>query len=152
MVFSGIGMILDGDIGGGIKKIGAGIFKWFVAPLNAALDVIEMIWDKIKEILNLFGADFETKATIKAKQEEEEGKTKETTPMAEGGYLIGEAGIEAVVPLNDKKEMNVDFEPLIKVIRDTTTETVNAIIKNKDVYMDGNKVGTQLSLSNPRMQ
>ena len=72
--------------------------------------------------------------------------------MAEGGYLIGEAGIEAVVPLNDKKEMNVDFEPLIKVIRDTTTETVNAIIKNKDVYMDGNKVGTQLSLSNPRMQ
>ena len=73
--------------------------------------------------------------------------------MAEGGIvsgptnaLIGEAGPEAVIPLGPNKEMNVaGVTRMINLLE-------KIVEKDTNVYMDGNKVGTQLALSNPRMQ
>lgn len=78
-----------------------------------------------------------------------------TVKLAEGGIvssptnaLIGEAGPEAVVPLNNDKSMNV-YSTTLEAKLD---KLIDLVSKGGDVFLDGNKVGVTLALSNYRQQ
>ena len=46
----------------------------------------------------------------------------------------------------------LNLNPVINVLKEQNIILNKILDKNTDVHMDGNKVGTQLALSNPRMQ
>ena len=78
-----------------------------------------------------------------------------TVKLAEGGIvssptnaLIGEAGPEAVVPLNNDKSMNV-YSTTLEAKLD---KLIDLVSQGGDVFLDGNKVGVTLSLANYRQQ
>jgi hypothetical protein len=75
--------------------------------------------------------------------------------LAEGGIvssptnaLIGEAGPEAVVPLNDDKSMNV-FSKSLEAKLDML---ISAVQQGGNVYIDGEKAGTALVMGNYKLQ
>ena len=75
--------------------------------------------------------------------------------LAEGGIvsrptnaLIGEAGPEAVVPLNSDKSMNINTRALEEKI----DRLIAVVERGGNVYIDGSKVGTTLALSNYKQQ
>ncbi len=75
--------------------------------------------------------------------------------MATGGIvtgptraIVGEAGPEAVVPLSDNS-------PIIKQANETNTllkQLIQAVNNGGNVYLDGTKVGTAMSVANYKMQ
>jgi hypothetical protein len=73
--------------------------------------------------------------------------------MAEGGIvtkptnaIIGEAGPEAVIPLN--KNLNVNLDPLIQKIN----ELISAVKQGGNVYLDSNKVGQAHNIGAVKVQ
>jgi hypothetical protein len=73
--------------------------------------------------------------------------------MAEGGIvtkptnaIIGEAGPEAVIPLN--KNLNVNLDPLVKKI----DELISAVKQGGNVYLDSNKVGQAHNIGAVKVQ
>ena len=144
----------DGKILKGFVRLGTGILNVFTGIIgNMAILVEDLIngitsgW--IGPLLKFFGGDGD-ELKIDVASGFKEGMRVE---MAEGGIvsgptnaLIGEAGPEAVIPLGPNKEMNVaGVNKMINLLE-------KMVEKDTNVYMDGNKVGTQLALSNPRMQ
>ena len=75
--------------------------------------------------------------------------------LAEGGIvtkptnaLIGEAGPEAVVPLNSNKSMNINTQALEAKI----DRLITAVERGGVVTLDGQKVGQALALGNFKQQ
>lgn len=141
-----IGGILEGDfsrVGDGMKTIGEGLLNLVIATLEGLLNLpiksINFMLDYVP------GLGPETIPTIEIPR----------VKFAEGGIvdrptnaLIGEAGPEAVVPLNSDKSMNV-FSKSLEAKLDIL---IDAVQQGGDVYIDGEKAGTTLSVSNYRLQ
>jgi hypothetical protein len=73
--------------------------------------------------------------------------------MAEGGIvtkptnaIIGEAGPEAVIPLN--KNLNVNLDPLVQKI----DELISAVKQGGNVYIDSNKLAQANSVGAVKLQ
>jgi hypothetical protein len=136
-VFSGIGDMLNGNILDGLKKIGMGIMRAVLSPIQAIIDLaIGLVNNIIDGLNNVPGVDLPLipKANIT-----------DAVFMAEGGIVtgptnavIGEAGAEAVIPLTKFYEK---MDELISVIK-----------QGGNVYLDGTKVGTAMNVSTYRVQ
>ena len=79
-------------------------------------------------------------------------------PMATGGIvtkpinaIIGEAGPEAVIPLDQYNNRGSD-QTLVNEIKEMKNILSQILNRTGDVILDGNKVGQALVLSNYRMQ
>ena len=138
--------IIEGDfskVADGLKGIAEGlinlVIKAFEFILNLPIRAINAMLDYVPN----FGPN-----TIPA-------VSFGTVKLAEGGIvdsptnaLIGDAGPEAVVPLNNDKSMNV-YSTTLEAKLD---KLIDLVSKGGDVFLDGNKVGVTLALSNYRQQ
>jgi len=148
--FQGLAEIISGILNGDWNKVGNGLKKIAEGLINTLLGYIQYVINlpllAINTLLDLLpGVGANTIPMIKLPK----------VALAEGGIvskptnaLIGEAGPEAVVPLNSNKSMNINTSAL-----EAKIEKLIAIVeKGGNVYIDGNKVGTTLALSNYRQQ
>jgi hypothetical protein len=136
-IFEGLGDLLNGDITEGLKKIGMGIMRVVLSPIQAIIDLaIGLVNNIIDGLNNVPGVDLPLipKANLT-----------DAVFMAEGGIttgptnaIIGEAGPEAVIPLTKFYEK---MDELISVIK-----------QGGNVYLDGTKVGTAMNVSTYRVQ
>jgi hypothetical protein len=90
--------------------------------------------------------------------EEELDTLSSARPMATGGIvtkpinaIIGEAGPEAVIPLDQYNNRGSD-QTLVNEIKEMKSILSQILNRTGDVILDGNKVGQALVLSNYRMQ
>ena len=148
-VFQGIaeiiGGILKGDwsaVANGLKKIGEGILNLviglFESLINLPIKAINAMLDYVPGL----GPDTIPKVELPRVKFAEGGIVNKPT-----NALIGEAGPEAVVPLNSDKSMNINTKALEAKI----DKLISIIEKGGDVYMDGTKVGKSLMLAGYRM-
>lgn len=136
-IFEGIGDVLEGNISEGLKKVGMGIMRTVLAPIQAIIDLATGLVNNIIDGLNAVpGIDI---SPIK------KFNVTDAVFMAEGGIVngptkavIGEAGPEAVIPLTKFYEK---MDELISVIK-----------QGGNVYLDGTKVGTAMNVSTYRVQ
>ena len=149
-IFEGIATyyagIISGDfskVGDGLKKIGEGLLNLimgvFEGLINIAIGVFEGI---VQSIPGLGDTTFERVDFDEVK-------------LATGGIvesptraLIGEAGPEAVVPLNSDRSMNV----FSKSLEDKLDRLIAAVEKGGVVMLDGQKVGEALVVNSYRVQ
>jgi hypothetical protein len=138
--------IINGDwnkVGEGFKKIGEGLLNLvmgvFQGLINIAIDVFEGI---VQSIPGFGDTTFERVEF-------------EPVKLATGGIvesptraLIGEAGPEAVVPLNSDKSMNV----FSKSLEEKLDRLIAAVEKGGVVMLDGQKVGEALVVNSYRVQ
>jgi hypothetical protein len=147
-VFGGIVDIFQGRFEEGMKKIVKGLIGFILRPFQFILDMatgtINAVIDGLNKIPGVSLEPVEFNLAESASN---------LVPLAKGGIvtqptpaLIGEAGPEAVVPLS--KQLNVNLDPLIERIN----ILINLVEKGGSVYLDGNKVGTAMSLSTFRTQ
>jgi hypothetical protein len=138
---SGIVKIFTGDFEEGIKQLGQGLFKVFASPLQLILDLIYGAINGVIATANRIpGVDIEPM---------EMPNVMGAVPLAEGGIvnrptnaLIGEAGAEAVIPL---ERLMAEF----KEMRTILTQIAN---KEGSVFLDGTKVGTAMAMSTYKTQ
>lgn len=136
-IFEGIGDMLEGNITEGLKKIGMGIMRTVLAPIQAIIDLaIGLVNNVIDGLNKIPGVDLKPISKF---------NMTDAVFMAEGGIvtgptnaIVGEAGPEAVVPLNKFYEK---IDELIAVIK-----------QGGNVYLDGNKVGTAMAISTFKTQ
>ena len=136
-IFGGIGDMLEGNILQGLKKIGIGIMRVVLSPIQAIIDLaIGLVNNIIDGINNIPGIKITPIGKV---------NMMDSVAMAEGGIttgptraLIGEAGTEAVIPL-DKFYAKLD-------------ELILAVKSGGNVYLDGTKVGTAMNVSTYRVQ
>jgi hypothetical protein len=136
-IFGGIGDMLEGNILQGLKKIGIGIMRVVLSPIQAIIDLaIGLVNNIIDGVNNIPGIDITPIGKV---------NMMDSVAMAEGGIttgptraLIGEAGTEAVIPL-DKFYAKLD-------------ELILAVKSGGNVYLDGTKVGTAMNVSTYRVQ
>jgi len=136
-IFEGIGDMLEGNITEGLKKIGMGIMRTVLSPIQAIIDLaIGLVNNVIDGLNKIPGVDLKPISKF---------NITDAVFMAEGGIvngptnaIVGEAGPEAVVPLNKFYEK---IDELIAVIK-----------QGGNVYLDGNKVGTAMAISTFRTQ
>lgn len=136
-IFEGIGDMLEGNIVEGLKKVGMGIMRVVLAPIQAIIDLAIGLVNNVIDGLNAIpGVDINP---IK------KPNITDAVFMAEGGIatkptnaIIGEAGPEAVIPLTKFYEK---MDELISVIK-----------QGGNVYLDGTKVGTAMNVSTYRVQ
>jgi hypothetical protein len=147
------------------------IMKFLDPMIQTVLVGVAAVQDLLSGIGWLFGADFgdsAIKAQIQTAEQSaqdnygvsgdafgEDWSIKDRTAMADGGIvtgptnaLVGEAGPEAVIPLSDNS-------PVIKQANETNTllkQLIQAVTEGGNVYLDGTKVGTAMSVSNYKMQ
>tara|TARA_R110000744_G_scaffold11514_1_gene34867 strand:+ start:9093 stop:11807 length:2715 start_codon:yes stop_codon:yes gene_type:complete len=172
-MFSGIGMMIEGDFLGGFKKIGLGLMRILTAPFQAMIDVaigtinaLIRLGNKIPgvnmsefgdvdimESMGMGGEVDSVKEELGGGEEEEEGEI----GLARGGIvtsptraLIGEGGEpEAVIPLSKAKSMG--FGGNEKVIQ-LLERLISVVEKGGVVELDGNKVGTALGMVSYKTQ
>jgi hypothetical protein len=131
-----------------MKKIVKGLIGFILRPFQAILDLatgtINAVIDGLNKIPGVSLEPVELNLAESASN---------LIPLAKGGIvtqptraLIGEAGPEAVVPLN--KQLNVNLDPLLERIN----VLINLVEQGGHVYLDGNKVGTAMSLSTFKTQ
>jgi hypothetical protein len=136
-IFEGIGDMLEGNITEGLKKVGMGIMRIVLAPIQAIIDLaIGLVNNVIEGVNAIPGIDISPIKKV---------NVTDAVFMAEGGIVngptkavIGEAGPEAVVPLTKFYEK---MDELISVIK-----------QGGNVYLDGTKVGTAMNVSTYRVQ
>ena len=145
-IFGGLKKIfVDKEFKEGFKEIGAGILRIVISPIQAMIDVaVSLINDVISMINKVPGVNI---AEIQPKN------ITDAIFMAEGGIvtkptnaIIGEAGPEAVIPLN--KNLNVNLDPLVKKI----DELILAVKQGGNVYLDSNKVGQAHNIGAVKVQ
>jgi len=147
-VFSGIMDIFHGKFEEGMKKIVKGMLGFILRPIQFLIDIvagtINTVIDGLNNIpgVNLDKIEFNLADSITG-----------LLPLAKGGIvtqptpaLIGEAGPEAVIPLN--KQLNVNLDPLIERIN----TLINIVERGGNVYMDSTKVGTAFGMSSFKTQ
>jgi hypothetical protein len=135
--------MLEGNILQGLKKIGVGIMRVVLSPIQALVDLAIGLVNNIIEGLNdIPGVDI---TPIGKNNIMDSVGSMDSIPFATGGIvtgptraLIGEAGTEAVIPL-DKFYAKLD-------------ELINTIKQGGNVYLDGTKVGTAMAVSTYRVQ
>lgn len=151
-IFSGIGDVvtglLEGDfskVGDGLKTIGEGLLNLIIGLLES---LINLPINGINGMLSFLPESLGGGVEIPPVQFDR-------VKFAEGGIvdrptnaLIGEAGPEAVVPLNDDKSMNV-FSKSLEAKLDIL---IAAVQQGGDVYIDGEKAGTALVMGNYKLQ
>ena len=138
---SGIIKIFTGDFEGGIKQLGQGLLKVFSSPLQLILDLIYGAINGVISTANRIpGVDIEPM---------EMPNVMGAVPLAEGGIvnrptnaLIGEAGAEAVIPL----------ERLMAEFKEMRTILIQIANREGTVYLDGTKVGTAMAMSTYKTQ
>lgn len=136
-IFEGIGDMLKGNIAEGLKKVGMGIMRVVLSPIQAIIDLAIGLVNNVIDGLNAIpGIDI---SPIK------KFNITDAVFLAEGGIVngptkavIGEAGPEAVIPLTKFYEK---MDELISVIK-----------QGGNVYLDGTKVGTAMNVSTYRVQ
>jgi len=149
-----------------VLTIVQGIFDMIIGIINGDFDKVKQGFTKIAEgLINLVIGLFEGIINLAVKALNALIKFLPFDPiplvefdrvkLAEGGIvdkptnaLIGEAGPEAVVPLNSDKSMNVYSTG----IEEKLDRLIAAVEKGGIVYLDGSKVGETLALSTYRMQ
>jgi len=149
-IFTGIAQIIGGILSGDFSKVAQGlksiaeglinlVIKSFEFLLNLPIKAINAMLDYVPG----FGGD--TIPEVKFPK----------VKLAEGGIvskptnaLIGEAGPEAVVPLNSDKSMNVNTKALEAKI----DRLIAVIEKGGVVMLDGQKVGQALVLGSYKQQ
>ena len=138
---SGLIKIFTGDFEEGFKQLGNGIYKVFVTPIQL---VIDMMYGAINGIIatanKIPGVDIESL---------EIPNLTGAVPFADGGIvnrptnaLIGEAGAEAVIPLD---KLMTEFREMRAIL----TQIAN---REGTVYLDGTKVGTAMAMSTYKTQ
>jgi hypothetical protein len=138
---SGLIKIFTGDFEEGFKQLGNGIYKVFVTPIQL---VIDMMYGAINGIIatanKIPGVDIESL---------EIPNLTGAVPFANGGIvsrptnaLIGEAGAEAVIPLD---KLMAEFREMRAIL----TQIAN---REGTVYLDGTKVGTAMAMSTYKTQ
>ena len=136
-IFEGIGDVLQGNITEGLKKVGMGIMRVVLSPIQAIIDLaIGLVNNIIDGLNNVPGIDI---SPI------EKFNVTDAVFMAEGGIVngptravIGEAGAEAVIPL-DKFYAKLD-------------ELISVVKSGGNIYLDGTKVGTAMNVSTYKVQ
>jgi hypothetical protein len=136
-IFGGIGDMLEGNILQGLKKIGVGIMRVVLSPIQAIIDLaIGLVNNLLDGLNNIPGVNITPIGKV---------NMMDSVALAEGGIttgptraLIGEAGTEAVIPL-DKFYAKLD-------------ELIQAVKSGGNVYLDGTKVGTAMNVSTYRVQ
>jgi hypothetical protein len=138
--------IISGDyskIGEGLKKIGEGLLNLIMGVFEGLINIAIGVFEGIVQSIPGFGD------TTFERVDFDEVK------LATGGIverptraLIGEAGPEAVVPLNSDKSMNV----FSKSLEDKLDRLIAAVEKGGVVMLDGQKVGEALVVNSYRVQ
>jgi hypothetical protein len=138
---SGLIKIFTGDFEEGFRQLGNGIYKIFVSPIQF---VIDMMYGAINGIIatanKIPGVGIESL---------EIPDLAGAVPFANGGIvnrptnaLIGEAGAEAVIPLD---KLMAEF----KEMRAILTQIAN---REGTVYLDGTKIGTAMAMGTYKTQ
>lgn len=147
-IFGGINKILHGDIIEGAKETLMGIVRFLVAPFQAMLDFIISSMNAFVNVANKIPG-----VNINKIEPVNMVDTAGRVFMAEGGIVtkptkavIGEAGPEAVVPLD--KNLNINLEPLIRKM----DELISTVKQGGHVYLDSNKVGQAHQVGTVRVQ
>jgi hypothetical protein len=138
---SGIIKIFTGDFEGGLKQLGQGLLKVFTSPLQFILDMIYGVVNGVIATANKIpGISIEPM---------EMPNVMGAVPFADGGIvnrptnaLIGEAGAEAVIPLD---RLMAEFREMRAIL----TQIAN---REGTVYLDGTKVGTAMAMSTYKTQ
>lgn len=110
--------------------------------------------------LAIIGSIAAISSSIDSAQKEAEARAKSGPKFAAGGIVtsqinnatIGEAGAEAIIPLNSQKGKEIlggNSSAELAEIKNILNQILN---KNTDVYMDSTKVGTGLNLGTVRVQ
>jgi hypothetical protein len=145
-IFGGIKKLFSADtFSEGLKEIGTGLVRILLAPIQAVIDFAYSIVNDVIGMLNKVpGVNIEKMNPV---------NMTDAIFMAEGGIvtkptnaIIGEAGPEAVIPLN--KNLNVNLDPLVKKI----DELISAVKQGGNVYIDSNKLAQANSVGAVQLQ
>ena len=138
--------IIEGDwskVGDGLKKIGEGLLNLIMGIFEGLINLAIGVFEGIVQSIPGFGDTTFERVDF------------EDVKLATGGIvegptraLIGEAGPEAVVPLNSDKSMNV----FSKSLEDKLDRLIAAVEKGGVVMLDGQKVGEALVVNSYRVQ
>lgn len=138
--------IIEGDwgkVGEGFKKIGEGLLNLVMGIFEGLINIAIEVFEGIVQSIPGFGDTTFERVDF------------EPVKLATGGIvegptraLIGEAGPEAVVPLNSDKSMNV----FSKSLEDKLDRLIAAVEKGGVVMLDGQKVGEALVVNSYRVQ
>jgi phage-related protein len=155
-IFEGIAQmvtgILQGDwskVGDGLKKIGEGILNLLIGLVEGTINLLITAINSILDFIPGVDANTIPKVTLP--------KVK----LAEGGIvdkptnaLIGEAGPEAVIPLNSNKANGVlgNNDTLVKEFQEMKQILTAILNKNSVITLDGNKMGTAMAVGSYRIQ
>jgi hypothetical protein len=147
-IFTGIAQIIAGILSGDFNKIADGLKSIAEGLINLVIKSFELLLNLPIKAINAMLSYVPGAGSI---PEVKFPKVK----LAEGGIvsrptnaLIGEAGPEAVVPLNSDKSMNINTRALEEKI----DRLIAVVERGGNVYIDGSKVGTTLALSNYKQQ
>jgi hypothetical protein len=145
-IFKVVSGILKGDwtaVADGLKKIGAGILNLTIGLFESLINLPVKAINAMLDFVPGFGANTIPKVKLPR------------VALAEGGVvtkptnaLIGEAGPEAVVPLNSDKSMNINTKALEAKI----DKLISVIERGGVVTLDGQKVGQALVLGSYKTQ
>lgn len=135
----------NGDFSKGLKEIGTGLVRIILSPIQAMVDVMySVINDSINMMNKIPGVNINKIEPV---------NITDRIFMAKGGIVtkptkavIGEAGPEAVVPLD--KNLNINLEPLIRKM----DELISTVKQGGHVYLDSNKVGQAHQVGTVRVQ
>jgi hypothetical protein len=144
--------ILQGDwskVGDGLKKVGEGILNLLIGLVEGTINLLITAINTVLDFIPGVDADTIPKVTLP--------KVK----LAEGGIvdkptnaLIGEAGPEAVIPLNSNKANGVlgNNDTLVKEFQEMKQILTAILNKNSVITLDGNKMGTAMAVGSYRIQ
>jgi hypothetical protein len=149
-IFEGIATyfagIISGDfskIGEGLKMIGEGLLNLLMGIFEGLINIAIGVFEGIVQSIPGFGDTTFERVDF------------DDIKLATGGIvegptraLIGEAGPEAVVPLNSDRSMNV----FSKSLEDKLDRLIAAVEKGGVVMLDGQKVGEALVVNSYRTQ
>jgi phage-related protein len=136
-------------VGDGLKKIGEGILNLLIGLVEGTINLLITAINGILDAIPGVGSDVIPLVTFP--------KVK----LAEGGIvdkptnaLIGEAGPEAVIPLNSNKANGVlgNNDVLVKEFQEMKQILTAILNKNSVITLDGNKMGTAMAVGSYRIQ
>jgi phage-related protein len=147
-IFSGVADVITGILEGDFSKIGEGLKTIAQGLMNLVIGLLESIINLpiagVNNMLAILPGDTQIPKVEFGRVELAEGGIVNSPTNA----LIGEAGPEAVVPLNDDKSMNV-FSKSLEAKLDML---ISAVQQGGNVYIDGEKAGTALVMGNYKLQ